>query len=172
MSRHNYWRVTLLGAHITVCSLCDREHKRQYYPEGHDSSVCYREYHKNRWLCQRCDIQNRHNTSHDITEFIGRKRYLKQVGEQMQIMPVAQGPANLPQRQSWCPCGRQVLEDAPPRIQTVPIPWLGNHNIIAPVLSQVTFQQQQTTKQCVLCCAYIIPLVPAVRQPTRRSIRV
>lgn len=172
ISRHDYWRRTLAGAHITVCSLCDREQKRQYYPEGHDGCICYREYYKKRWLCQRCDIQNRHNISRDITGLTGMKRYLKQVGNQMQVMPVAQGPANLPQPQSWCPCGRQVSEQAPPGLPPIPIPWPGNHNIIAPVLNPVTLQQQQTTKQCVLCCGYIVPRVPTVRQPTRRSARL
>ena len=90
----------------------------------------------------------------------------------MVAMPNAQGPANLPQFLSWCPCGRDVTEVEPPRIQAVPTPWPGNHNLIVPMLNQDTGIRRQTTKQCVLCCGYIVPPVPAARHPSRRSARL
>ena len=172
MSRHDYWRVTLAQGHITLCKLCDQEQKRQYYPQGHDGCVCYREYYQKRWLCQRCDIRNRLRVLTSIVPYAGRRRRLRQAGNLMLIRPDEQGPPDLPRWLSWCPCGRQVSEVSPPKIQRVPNPWPGNHNIIAPVLDRDTRRLKQTTKQCVLCCGYIVPPVVNARQPTRRSARL
>lgn len=171
MSRHDWWRVKLATAHITVCSLCDREKKIQYDPVGHDGCVCYREYYKKRWLCRLCDIATGIEVTGSITEKTNVRQDLRQVGNEMKQMTGRQRPANLPQGQFWCPCGRQLSENAPPAIPTVPTPWPGNHNLIAPVPTPVTQRPQRTTKQCVKCCQYIVP--PAnVTQPTRRSARV
>ena len=172
VSRHDHWRLLLARGHVTLCGLCDREQKLLYHPEGHDGCVCYREYYKERWLCQRCDIQNGIHAGRYITNFTSRRRRLRQVDNQMRVMPVDQGPENLPRWLSWCPCGRQVSESAPPRIQNVPTPWPGNHNIIAPTLDRDTGRRRQITKQCVLCCGYIVPRVPIVRPPIRRSARL
>ena len=172
MNRHDYWRVLLARGHVTLCSLCDREKKRQYYPEGHDGCVCYQEFYKKRWLCRRCDFQNDTNVSSDISDLTSRRRKLRQVGNQMRVMPVDQGPANLPQWLSWCPCGRQVSEGAPPSIQTAPTPWPGHHNVIGVSLDRDTFRSRQVTQQCVRCCGYIVPPAPTARQPTRRSARL
>ena len=164
-SRHDVWRFILATAHITLCRLCDREKKRQYRPEGHDGCVCYREYYKKRWLCQLCDVLNGHN----IANISSYRRHLRQVGNTMQVMPVVQGPAG---SRAWCPCGRQHSEKAPRMRMIVPTPWPGNHNIVDRVRNEVTHQWQQTTKQCVLCCGYIVPRVATARQPTRRSARL
>ncbi len=169
MSRHDMWRLLLASAHITLCRLCDREKKRQYRPEGHDGCVCYRDYYKKRWLCQRCDIVNGQNTVLEIGLLLFNRRQLRQVGNQMQVMPVVQGPAGVRRSIAWCPCGRTHSREAPRRRGSVPTPWPGNHNIIDWVRNGETHRWQQTTKQCVLCCGYIVP--PA-RQPTRRSARL
>ena len=174
-TRHNQWRVLLARAHITLCGLCDLEQKR-HHPAGHDGCLCYREYYKTRWLCQRCDVQHGFNVHHDIGTLTARLRHLKHVPGKtpMQIMPDAQGPRNLPQWLSWCLCGRQVSEPAPGIIQAVPTPWPGNHNLIVPMLNHDTGRRKQTTKQCVLCCGYIVPPgnTTARQQPVRRSVRL
>ena len=108
MSRHDWWRVKLATAHITVCSLCDREQKIQYDPVGHDGCVCYREYYKKRWLCRLCDIATGIEVAGSITEKTNVRQDLRQVGNEMKQMTGRQRPANLPQGQFWCPCGRQV----------------------------------------------------------------
>ena len=164
--------VLLARGHATLCGFCDREQKLLYYPEGHDGCVCYREYYKQQWLCQRCDVQNSINVGGDIAYFTSRRRKLRQVGNQMRVMPVDQGPANLPRWLSWCPCGRQLSESAPPSIQNVPSPWPGNHNLIASTLDRDTGRRRPTIKHCVLCCGYIVPRVPIARPPTRGSARL
>ena len=171
-SRHDDWRVILATAYNPVCSLCDQVQKYLYASEGHDGCVCYREYYKKRWLGQRCDLQNGFNIDRDIQSFTNRRRNLRQVGNQMRVMPVVQGPARFPQFLSWCPCGRQVSGPQPAIIQTVPTPWPGNHNLIKPVRDQDTGVRRQITKQCVMCCGYIVPPVPAARSPARRSARL
>ena len=100
MSRHDHWRVLLAREHVTLCGLCDREQKLLYHPECHDGCVCYREYYKQRWPCQRCDVQNSINVGGDIPYFTSRRRKLRQVGDQMRVMPVDQRPANLSRRLS------------------------------------------------------------------------
>ena len=176
MNRHDYWRVLLAGAHITVCSLCDQEQKEQYSPEGHDGCVCYHNYYKKWWLCHRCDMLNSAQIHHRAGFLINAKRNLKQVGDEIAAMPQAQGPKELPQFLSWCPCGRQVTEPSPRRIQTVPTPWPGNHHLIVAALNHDTGVRRKITKQCVLCCGYIVPpgTVPgaAPRRETRRSARL
>ena len=87
-------------------------------------------------------------------------------------MPVDQGPANLLRWLPWCSCGRQLSESAPTSIHNVPTPWPGNHNVIASTPDRDTGRRRQTTKQCVLSCRYIVPLVPIARPPTRRSARL
>ena len=183
-SRYIWWRVTIASGHVTVCKLCDREQKSQYYPEGHDGCVCYREYYKKRWLCRRCDVRNGDNIAGDIaglTRGVNR-RSLRQVGNQMDSRPVRRGPVgrwlrSIPQGLFPCPCGRQVSEIEPPAIQAaaIPNPWTGNHNLVTSVqLNPVTQLPHFTTKQCAKCCKYIVPPdhQPNVRQPTRRSARV
>ncbi|CAF9935055.1 hypothetical protein IMSHALPRED_010082 [Imshaugia aleurites] len=182
-NRHDQWRVALTAAHITVCSLCDREQKRQHFPNGHDGCVCYREYYRKRWLCQRCDVRNLLLVHHDIGGFTNNtnnRRRLRQVGNQMQVMPAAQGPPNLPQQLFWCPCGRGVCQAAPHPHVTVPTPWPGNHNLTLldpatnrPLTNPATGRPRQgTTKQCVMCCGYIVYPDPDALKPTRRSARV
>ena len=174
MSRHDYWRVLLAGAHITVCSLCDQEQKQQYSPEGHDGCVCYYESYKKWWLCHRCDILNGIQIEGRMKFLTRSKRNLRQVGNRITAMPNAQGPKELRQFMSWCPCGRHVTEPSPPKLQTVPTPWPGNHYLIVAAHNHDTGLTRKTTKQCVLCCGYIVPPVPAAarRQPTRRSARL
>ena len=173
MSRHDYWRVLLAEAHITVCSLCDQEQKQQYSPEGHDGCVCYREKYKKWWLCHRCDMLNTRQIDRRMKFLTNAKRNLKQVGNQITAMPDVQGPRELRQFMSWCPCGRRVTEPSPPSLQTVPTPWPGNHHLITAVLNHDTGLTRTTTKQCVLCCGYIVPPVPTgTREPTRRSVRL
>ena len=170
MSRHDYWRVLLAKGHITVCSLCDQEQKQQYSPQGHDGCVCYHELYKKWWLCQRCDILNGLWTLREIKFKTDTRRHLKQVGKQIKSMNQVQGPEELPQFMSWCPCGRHVSEPSPLPIHTVPTPWPGNHHLIQAVHNHDTGLTRRTTKQCVLCCGYIVP--PAPRQPIRRSARL
>ena len=173
MSRHDYWRVLLAEAHITVCSLCDQEQKQQYSPEGHDGCVCYHECYKKWWLCHQCDMLNSAQVRRNMRFKTDARRNLRQVGNQIKAQREAQGPKELPQFMSWCPCGRQVTEPSPPRIQTVPTPWPGNHHLIVAAHNHDTGRTRQTTKQCVLCCGYIVPPVPgAPRPPTRRSARL
>ena len=177
MSRHDSWRVLLAGAHITVCRLCDQEQKQQHSPEGHDGCVCYHEYYKKWWLCHRCDLLNSEHVDRRITFLTNAQRQnLKQVGKLMAAMPNRQGPADLRPFMSWCPCGRRETEASPPPLQTVPTPWPGNHHLIAAALNHDTGLSRITTKQCVLCCGYIVPPAPPAsaprRQPTRRSARL
>ena len=171
MSRHDYWRVLLAGAHITVCSLCDQEQKDRHFPQGHDGCVCYHEYYKKWWLCQRCDILNGRQVGRNMRFKTDARRHLKQVGKRITAMPQAQGPRDLHQSLSWCPCGRRVTEPSPPSIQTVPTPWPGNHNLVVAAHNPDTGLTRKTTKQCVLCCGYVVPPLPR-RQPTRRSARL
>lgn len=183
-SRYVWWRVAIASGHVTVCKLCDREHKNQHYPEGHDGCDCYREYYKKRWLCRRCDVRNGDNIAGNIAGFARglNRRNLRQVGNRMVSRPVMRGPVgrwlrSIPPGQFPCPCGREVSENQPPAIQAaaIPNPWTGNHNLITSVgMIPGTQQPQFTTKQCVKCCKYIIPpdRRPTVRQPTRRSARV
>ena len=175
MSRHDHWRVLLAGAHITVCSLCDQEQKQQYSPEGHDGCVCYHECYKKWWLCHRCDLLNALQVSGRISfkANANARRTLKQVGNVITALLKVQGPKELPQFLSWCPCGRHVTEPSPPRIQTVPTPWPGNHHLIVAAHNHDTGKTRKTTKQCVQCCGYIVPPVPAApRPPPRRSARL
>lgn len=174
MSRHDHWRVMLTGAHITVCSLCDQEQKQQYSPEGHDGCVCYQNYYKKWWLCHRCDMLNSAQVHYNAEFLTNARRHLRLVGNRITSMPQAQGPKELPQFLSWCPCGRHVTEPSPPRIQTVPTPWPGNHHLIVAALNHDIGVRRKITKQCVLCCGYIVPPVPgaAPRHGTRQSARL
>ena len=170
---HDLWRTTLAKAHITVCGRCDREQKQKYSPTGHDGCVCYREKYKKRWLCHRCDLFNLACVNNARRTYTRRRprRNLQQVGDHMQVLPVPPGPANLPSFLDWCPCGREVSERTP-LVASLPGPWLGNHHWITPAYNQATGVWKQTTKQCVLCCGYIVPPDPHARQPTRRSARL
>lgn len=183
-SRHDWWRLRIASGHVTVCKLCDREQKSQHHPEGHDGCICYREYYKKRWLSRPCDIRNGDDIAYRIDHLaqgVHRQR-LKQVGDHMVDTRVRQGKANLPQGQFQCPCGRRVSEAQPPAIQAglIQRPWQGNHNLITSVAVNPRRPQEPLyfTKQCVMCCKYIVPPhrgrpgAAPVRQPTRRSARV
>lgn len=126
MNRHDYWRVLLSRAHITLCTLCDREQKQHHHDAGHDGCTCYDHRYKSRWLCQRCDVRNGVLTAADISVLTSQARNLRRIG---------------------------------------------NGGLVLPVVNQDTGVRKRTTKQCVLCCGYIVPGIPG-RQPVRRSKRV
>ena len=172
ISRHDFWRCIISAAHITLCRLCDQEQRHLHYPGGHDGCVCYHEYYKTRWLCQRCDVWNLYYLRCEIRSKLDQRRYMKLVDGRLQIMPDRQGPRILPDYSSWCPCGRQLSEPTPAALNPAPIPWPGNHHVITPMPDRATGGGQQTTKQCVLCFGYIVPFVASARQPTRRSARL
>ena len=149
-SLHDQLRHTIAWSQIRVCNLCDREQRAQH-PQGSDGCTCYRDRYQRRWLCWRCHSQDRVNMWAKTNHLHQHPRAVRQRYSWMEIQD-----GRLP-RSPWCPCGRG------PR-QAPPVP---------PNFFQVWQGHPQDpnalpyTRQCLLCCGYIVPTTTA-----RRSARV
>ena len=86
-SRHDDWRVRLATAYNTVCSLCDQVQKYLYASEGHDGF----------------------NIDRDIQSFTNRRRNLRQVGNQMRVMPVVRRQIT----KQWVMCCGYIVPPVP-----------------------------------------------------------